>query len=145
MTTATTSKTPRQRPSRAKTKPEPEVTAPELENAAPAPVKTSAAPGPKPDYQVVETNLHCKTLDGEVVLSLLVPYKKVKLILTMDDIAEAEVIDFVLDQLMAPEDAAKLQDLRDGTETMKIAMRFMEAVGERLGMSVEKSGGSSAS
>lgn len=137
MTAPKTPAAPRQRPSRAKTQPEPVATA--------APAKTSGEPGPKPEYQVVETNLHCKTLDGEVVLSLLVPYKKVKLILTMEDIEEAEVIDFVLEKLMAPEDAEKLQNLRDGTETMKIAMRFMEAVGERLGMSVEKSGGSSNS
>lgn len=127
--TASKTTTPRQRPSRAK-----------AVTAAPA-----REPGPKPDYQVVETNLHCKTLDGEVVLSLLVPYKKVKLILTMGDIEESEVIDFVLENLMAPDDAEKLQNLRDGTETMKIAMRFMEAVGERLGMSMEKSGGSSNS
>jgi hypothetical protein len=136
MTAAKTPTTPRQGPSRAKAKPA-------IETAAT--VKTSGEPGPKPDYQVVETNLHCKTLDGEVALSLLVPYQKVKLILTMEDIQESEVIDFVLDKLMGPEDAQKLQNLRDGTETMKIAMRFMEAVGERLGMSLEKSGGSSAS
>ncbi len=107
--------------------------------------KPAAEPGPKPEYQVVETNLHCKTLDGEISLSLLVPYQKIKLIMSMDDVEEKDVIDFVLDELMAPVDADKLKQLRDGTETMKIAMRFMEAVGERLGMSVEKSGGSSAS
>lgn len=136
MTAPKTASTPRQRPSRAKARP------------APAPIvaaKTTGEPGPKPDYQVVETNLHCKTLDGEVVLSLLIPYKKIKLVLTMADIEESEVIDFVLEELMAPEDAAKLENLRDGTEVMKIAMRFMEAVGERLGMSVEKSGSSSPS
>ncbi|MET3349645.1 UNVERIFIED_ORG: hypothetical protein ABID57_001317 [Arthrobacter sp. UYEF1] len=107
--------------------------------------KPAAEPGPKPEYQVVETNLHCKTLDGEISLSLLVPYQKIKLIMSMDDVEEKDVIDFVLDELMSTEDADKLKQLRDGTETMKIAMRFMEAVGERLGMSVEKSGGSSAS
>lgn len=120
------------RPSRAKNPPAPKAV-------------TSGEPGPKPEYQVVESNLHAKTFDGEVVLSLLIPYKKIKRLLSMGDIPQEDAIDFVLDEIMAPSDAEKVYGLSDGAETMKVALGYLQAVGERMGMSLEKFGGSSAS
>lgn len=102
------------------------------------------APGPKPPTLVVGETLKCQSIDGEISLSLLVPYAKFKLVMNMDDIPEAEIVDFLLDEVMDPADKDKLVNLRDGAETLKFAMAWMEAIGERLGSSVGKSGPSSS-
>ena len=105
---------------------------------------TAKTPGPKPDTAVVGETLKCQSLDGEISLSLLVPYAKFKLVMSMEDIEESKIVDFLLDDVMNPEDRDTLVGLRDGTETLKFAMAWMEALGERLGGSVGKSGPSSS-
>ncbi|MET4094565.1 hypothetical protein [Arthrobacter sp. UYCu712] len=104
------------------------------------------APGPKPKSIVVENTLKCQTVDGEISLSLLVPYPKLKLLLTLEDdnIEEAEMVDYILENILSEADAATLNGLSDGTETFIFAIEWMTALGERLGSSVGKSGPSSS-
>ena len=109
--------------------------------------KTAPVPGPKPRSITVENTLKCQTnVDGEISLSLLVPYKKMKALIAMEDaeIPEAEVVDHILEKIMAPEDAEKLIGLQDGADTLMFAMEWLQAVGEKLGNSVGKSGPSSS-
>ncbi|MCO4256512.1 hypothetical protein [Pseudarthrobacter cellobiosi] len=118
----------------------------------PAPAKSAAPkpapePGPKPRSIIVENTLKCQTnVDGEISLSLLVPYKKMKVLLKVEDagIPEEEIVDYILEQIMAPEDAETLTGLQDGADTLLFAMEWMQAVGEKLGDSVGKSGPSSS-
>lgn len=98
-------------------------------------------PGPKPDTLVVGEHLKCQSIDGEISLSLLIPYKKFKLVMSAPEkIDDADMIDFLLEEVMDPADAETLNGLRDGAETLKFAMAWMDALGERLGASMGKSG-----
>lgn len=109
--------------------------------------KPAPKPGPKPRSVIVENNLKCQTnADGEISLSLLVPYRKMKVLLKVEDagIPEEEIVDYILDEIMSPEDAATLTGLQDGADTLMFAMEWMQAVGEKLGNSVGKSGPSSS-
>ena len=103
-------------------------------------------PGPKPRTAIVENTLKCQTnVDGEISLSLLVPYRKMKQLLKIEEaeIPEADVVDYVLDEIMSAEDAETLQNLQDGADTLTFALEWLQAVGEKLGDSVGKSGPSS--
>lgn len=118
--------------------------------AAAAAAATDAAPagpgepGPKPRSIVVEDTLKCQTKDGEISLSLLVPYKKIKLVTSIpEDVNDEDMLDFLLEQVIAPDDAETLLGLRDGTETFEFTMAWMDALGERLGASLGKYGPSS--
>ena len=111
-----------------------------------APRRKPPAPGPKPRTQVVEHTLKCQSdVDGEISLSLLVPYPKMKVMLRLeeDEIPEQDVVDHILENIMGAEDADKLMALQDGAETLEFTMDWMTAVGERLGNSVGKFGPSS--
>lgn len=108
--------------------------------------KVKPEPGPKPRTAIVENTLKCSTnVDGEISLSLLVPYKKMKQLLKIEeaDIPEADIVDHILDEIMAPADAETLTNLQDGADTLHFAMEWLKAVGEKLGESVGKSGPSS--
>jgi len=121
------------------------MTAPK-KTTAKAAVKTTAQPGPKPDFQVVEETLKCQTkLDGEVSLSLVLPFAKVKKMIAIEDVPEAEVIDFIFDEVMPEEEAKKVLGLQDGVDAFRIAMQYTKALGERLGASLGESEGSSDS
>lgn len=103
------------------------------------------APGPKPATAVVGETLKCQSIDGEISLSLLVPYKKFKLVMNMpEDVEDAQMLDFLLDNVLSPEDKDTLENLRDGAETFHFTMAWMDALGERLGASLGKSGPSSS-
>lgn len=109
-------------------------------------VKTTGQPGPKPDFQVVEDTLKCQTkLDGEVSISLVLPYAAVKKMMDIDDVPEAEVVDFVIEQIMPPAESQKILSLQDGVDTFRIAMQYTKALGERLGASLGESESSSDS
>ena len=109
-------------------------------------VKATAEPGPKPDFQVVEDSLKCQTkLDGEVSVSLVLPFVKVKKMIDIEDVPEAEVIDFILNDIMPEQESKKLLALKDGVDTFRIAMQYTKAIGERLGVSLGESEGSSNS
>lgn len=121
------------------------MTAPK-KTTAKAAVKTSGEPGPKPGFQVVEDTLKCQTkLDGEVSVSLVLPFDKVKKMIDIEDVPEAEVIDFILEQVMPGAEAKKLLALKDGIDTFRIAMQYTKAIGERLGVSLGESESSSDS
>lgn len=106
--------------------------------------KKARQPGPKPQHLVVERTLKSQTLDGEISLSLVVPYQTIKKMMGIDDVPEADMIDFVLEEIMPPEESAKVLKLSDGIDVMAVTMAYMEAVGSRLGASMGESAGSSS-
>lgn len=111
-----------------------------------APKKPARQSGPKPDFQVIEDTLKCQTkLDGEVSVSLVLPFDKVKMMIDIEDIPEAEVIDFILEKIMPEKESKKLLALQDGVDTFRIAMQYTKAIGERLGVSLGESESSSDS
>jgi hypothetical protein len=96
------------------------------------PAKT---PGPKPRSVVVENTLKCQTAaDGEISLSLLLPYPKLKQLMAIEgsEIPEEELVDHLLTEIM-PEDVSEtLSGLQDGADTIFLAIAWMQALGERL-------------
>ncbi|WP_284986964.1 hypothetical protein [Arthrobacter sp. fls2-241-R2A-172] len=103
-------------------------------------------PGPKPRSFVVENTLKCQTAaDGEISLSVLLPYAKMKQLLTIEDqeLPEMEMVDYVLDEIMPAADSATLKGLQDGADTILFTMEWLQAVGERLGGQQGKFGPSS--
>lgn len=96
------------------------------------PAKT---PGPKPRSVVVENTLKCQTsADGEISLSLLVPYPKLKQLMAIEgaEIAEEELVDHLLTEIMPEEVAETLAGLQDGADTIFFSVAWMQALGERL-------------
>ena len=111
-----------------------------------APKKAARQAGPKPDFQVVEDTLKCQTkLDGEVSISLVLPYAAVKKMMGIEDVPEAEIMDFVIEEIMPESESAKVLGLQDGVDTFRITTEYTKAIGERLGASLGESEGSSAS
>lgn len=118
--------------------------------AAKTAVKTAGQPGPKPKFQVVEDALKCQTkLNGEVTVSLVVPFPTVKKIINLEDVPEAEMLDYIHENIMPPAELEKVLGLQDGIDTFNITMEYIKAVGDRLGanfgVSLGESVGSSAS
>lgn len=101
-------------------------------------------PGPKPDYLVVEHNLHCQTGEGEIVLDLRLPIAKLELLMDMEnlDIEDKKIPRWLLDNVMSEEDKATLEGMKDGGRAYAILMRYASAAGERLGASLGESQGS---
>lgn len=121
------------------------MTAPKKSTAKPA-VKTTGQAGPKPDFLVVEDTLKCQTnLDGEVSISLVLPYPALKKMMNIEDVPEAEIVDFVIEQVMPESESQKILGLKDGMDTFRIAMQYTKSLGERLGASLGESEGSSDS
>lgn len=108
--------------------------------------KTAPEPGPKPRSIVVENTLKCQTAaDGEISLNLLLPYVKMRELLTIEDkeLPEAEMVDYILESVMLPDDSETLKGLQDGADTILLAMEWLQAVGDRLGGQSGKHGPSS--
>ena len=104
-------------------------------------------PGPKPDHYVVEHNLHSQTDEGEIVLDLRLPIAKLELLMDMQelDLDDKKIPRWLLDNVMHPDDKAKLEGMRDGGRAYAILMRYAAAAGERLGASLGESQGSTDS
>lgn len=97
--------------------------------------RKTPVPGPKPRSVVVENTLKCQTAaDGEVSLSLLVPYPKLKLLMSIEgaEIPEEELVDYLLAEIMPAEVAETLTGLQDGADTIFFAIDWMQALGARL-------------
>ncbi|MDQ0735333.1 hypothetical protein [Arthrobacter agilis] len=107
--------------------------------------KKKPEPGPKPKFQVVETNLKCQTYDGEKSVSLLVPFDRLMQMMKIDDVEETEAPEFIMNSIMSEDDAKMLRGLSDGAEAIQILMQFSEALGKRFGASLGESQGSSDS
>lgn len=112
---------------------------------ASTPRKTT--PGPKPDFQVVEHSLHCQTVEGEIVLDLRLPIGKLELLMDMGELEmeDKKIPRWLLDNVMAAEDKATLEGMRDGGKAYAILMRYAAAASERLGASLGESQGSTDS
>lgn len=120
------------------------MTAPK-KTTAKAAVKTAGQPGPKPDFQVVEETLKCQTRNGEISLSLIVPFDAIEKMIDIEGQDEKKIPSFLMNEVL-PEEASKtLRGLEDGAEAFRILTRYAEAIGERLGASLGESVGSSAS
>ena len=120
-------------------------TAPKKTVAKAAP-KTSGKPGPKPKFQVVENTLKCQTsLDGEVTVSLVVPFATVKKIINIEDIPESEMLDYIHEQIMPQAELDKVLGLQDGIDTFNISIEYIKALSERLGANFGVSLGESGS
>ncbi|MDJ0321658.1 hypothetical protein [Pseudarthrobacter sp. PS3-L1] len=110
-----------------------------------APVK-AGEPGPKPRHQVVEHTLKCQTTaDGEISLSLLLPYARMKVLMAIEEqeLSEIQMVDYMLQNVIPAPEATTLMGLQDGGDTLSFAMAWLEAVGARLGGQQGKSGPSS--
>lgn len=119
------------------------MTAPKSQPAA----KKTPEPGPKPAAQVVENALKCQTAaDGEISLSLLLPYPRMKVLMAIEEqgLEEVEMVDYLLEKVMPEAESTILMGLQDGADTLKFTMAWLEAVGERLGGQQGKSGPSSS-
>lgn len=125
------------------------MTAPK-KTTAKAAVKTTGQPGPKPAFQVVGDTLKCQTnLDGEVSVSLVLPFDAVQKLINIEDVPEAKMLSFIHEQIMPKDELDKVMRLKDGIDTFNITMQYIQAVGDRLGakfgVSLGESEGSSAS
>lgn len=97
---------------------------------------SSKQPGPKPDFLVVEHNLHCQTDDGELVLDLRVPFDTLEVFSSIDGMEPKTIPRFLLENIVPEDKREQLRKLQDGAKTYAILMKYSEAVGERLGVSL---------
>lgn len=113
--------------------------------------KRTRTPGPKPDYLVVEHNLHAQTPEGEIVLDLRIPIKTLETFMTLeekianDEIADKDMPRWLLDNVCSDEDRATLEGMKDGAKAYAILMRYSSEVGKRLGAGLGESVGSTGS
>lgn len=107
--------------------------------------KTSGQPGPKPDFLVVEDSLKCQTRNGEISLSLVIPFGAIESMIELEEQEPKKIPSFLMNEVVPPEDAKKLRALSDGIEVFGILMRFAEEIGKRLGAGLGESESSSAS
>lgn len=107
--------------------------------------KTSGQPGPKPDFLVVEDSLKCQTGNGELSLSLVIPFDAIEKMIEIEDQDERKIPSYMMREII-PEQAAKdLRALPDGAEAFRILMTYAEEIGKRLGASLGESESSSDS
>jgi len=102
------------------------------------------APGPKPDFFVVEDHLKCQTSEGEISIDLRIPFDRIEMLMEMDDsnIEDKKMPRYVLDNIMWPEDREALLKLRDGAKVIGIIMEVANHLGARMGANMGESSGS---
>ena len=102
--------------------------------------KTPPEPGPKPDYLVVEDHLKCQTNEGEISIDLRIPLKRLELFMEIDGkVSEAHMPRYLIDNILWPEDADKLDNMRDGAKALVIVMNVAKQLGERMGAEMGES------
>ncbi|MBW4094584.1 MAG: hypothetical protein HIU81_03915 [Acidobacteria bacterium] len=107
--------------------------------------RTAAKAPAKPEFLIVEHNLKCQTSAGELSLDLRVGRSTMKKFTAFEGKEGDEALDFLFDEVLPSPVAAQIEELGDFAEEMKLAMAWVEAVGERLGVTLEKLRGSSDS
>lgn len=111
--------------------------------AATTVAKTSGQPGPKPDFLVVEDSLKCQTENGEISLSLVVPFDVYERMIEFEGEEGKHLPSYLLKEVVPETEAKKLRGLADGAKAFKILMRYSEEIGNRLGASLGELAGSS--
>ncbi|MGV8912242.1 MAG: hypothetical protein ACOH14_06440 [Rhodoglobus sp.] len=106
--------------------------------------KPAPTPGPKPDFLVVENHLKCQTDEGEKSIDLRISFDRIELLMDMDEgtIEDKKMPRYVLDNILWPEDKAKLLEMRDGAKVVEIIMKVAEEIGARMGANMGESLGS---
>ncbi|PPF64538.1 hypothetical protein C5E11_03865 [Clavibacter michiganensis] len=103
-------------------------------------LKYTPEPGPKPDYLVVEDHLKCQTREGEISIDLRIPLKRLELFMDMDgNVDQAHMPRYLIDKILWPEDAEKLDNMRDGSKALVIVMKVAEQLGDRMGAEMGES------
>jgi hypothetical protein len=107
--------------------------------------KSTAEPGPKPKYQIVEHLLVCQTGDGEKSFDLRIPFDRIEKFVDMEGIEESKLPRFLLEEILSPTDKETALGLTDGVETFGVLLEYATSIGMRMKASMGKSRGSSDS
>lgn len=105
---------------------------------------TRKAPGPKPDFLIVEDTLKCQTANGELSLPLSLSFGTIRKLMKLEGGSQFEEFDFFMDNVFTEEENAAL-DALDAAVSARILTRFSGALAERMKASLGESAGSSES